>query len=1165
MDRALNHTYISFAFGEEHILGLPTTEQLANLIVKLELELVQGIDETGIRMDLNPLKSSAWYLHGIASTKASSTYPLEQRRRAFAVSSHVLDLLLDAPFETDFERLTTAFAAQVGYHRADESPNASAIYRKVLDMVKEPSDLSDCASVAFQAGILLLGLDISTLSQWLHIWAESATNITRGTGLTNLDGTMFGPIQRLLCGVAEIVRYLREGELNALDHARIHLNCVVKNKIRVGDIYTRWIAAHLNLLAGSLAENSIWAVLPSEVPTTVKQAFTLGRQPVLTLWPPQRKLLTDTSLSPLSPDNSRLLVSVPTSAGKTLLAQIIICTHLARGEGGVCYVMPFRSLGREMRKNLRSRLRYLNFDIGLELPDVFGTWNPFEDTVVGGVRKDSEFPDVEIMTPERLMNALRHSPQQVLDRFSLFIVDEAHLMAEAGGRGLLLEGLLSLLNASASRLILLSGVLGNAGSLAKWASDGNSEVLFTDDWRAPRRLHILLGTEKIEGSRTQIPAARKGSKAKIRYDLCAHLAIRSPDAKVHDLVVNNGSPIGQLILDLNNKRIAGSSPHYEMSAKVAASLLHAGSLLMIVSTRVIARNAAKVIADQLEKQPKAQGLADSIAERLGSEHPLVAVLRKGIAYHHAGLPVEVQEAIEDAIRSGTVKAVVATRTLTDGVNLPVRTIIISTSEYKQQDPKSRMNAAQFLNAVGRAGRAGKETEGWIILAPQKAISVQDFDRFTPSSEELEVQSTMATESALVALGEIEDLITETQDAILSLLPTQEVGGFVSYVWFVLHTIESIPQLKSILTWRKVLENLFAFTQLTEDLKKRWLNLAEYVAVRYELTSFESRRRWVQAGTSLSSASQIESTAKCLADCVRQRGYVEEQTLEETLNLLAEQEVYSTLLRLPEAKRYWRFKRTTQGKEIVVDINSVVGDWVAGSSLPSLAERYLSDVSNSTFRLEQMVDGVTEGIQHYLSWTVGVVVAQVNEILAERMESARLFRGVAGHLRYGVDTTIALRLLVEDFKSRTLAQRLGRFAQYMALDEEGLRSFLGRQQIKDWREGFDATPTDVLDLLNYVEGRKRHKLAELMAAGVVSARVRLNVKGRSSPVSVSVVMSEGGDELQVLAEDRSLLGTIIARDHDGVAAVLDSGLLLEFVLKGTTLTIARAESGQLSFI
>ena len=78
-----------------------------------------------------------------------------------------------------------------------------------------------------------------------------------------------------------------------------------------------------------------------------------------------------------------------------------------------------------------------------------------------------------------------------------------------------------------------------------------------------------------------------------------------------------------------------------------------------------------------------------------------------MAYHHAGLPVEVQEAVEDAIRSETIRAVVATSTLTDGVNLPVRTVVIATTEYDGQDPGQRMSAAQLLNAVGRAGRPAR--------------------------------------------------------------------------------------------------------------------------------------------------------------------------------------------------------------------------------------------------------------------------------------------------------------------------------------------------------------------------------------------------------------------------------------------------------------------------
>jgi hypothetical protein len=47
-----------------------------------------------------------------------------------------------------------------------------------------------------------------------------------------------------------------------------------------------------------------------------------------------------------------------------------------------------------------------------------------------------------------------------------------------------------------------------------------------------------------------------------------------------------------------------------------------------------------------------------------------------------------------------------------------------------------MSPAQLLNAVGRAGRAGKESEGWIVLALQKAMADSDFDRLTPAASEL---------------------------------------------------------------------------------------------------------------------------------------------------------------------------------------------------------------------------------------------------------------------------------------------------------------------------------------------------------------------------------------------------------------------------------------------
>jgi hypothetical protein len=1169
VDRALAAEHLNAAFGNDQVTELPTVDELTNLIAELEIELVRGLTDTGFRADLTQLRRTAWYLHGIASTADGVRYPQEQRRRAFAVSAHVHDLLLDDPAETGPQQMATAFAAQVGYHRADESPNAGAIYRRMRPVVDVAAAFTDSADVALQAGILFLGLDMTTLNQRLSIWRSTATALTRSAELESLDGTMFGPTQRLLRGVTGLVQYLREGSTEALETARGHLRIVIDDEVGLSDLDTRWVAGHLIALADGLEASSIWAVLPTDLPPAVKQAFTLDPQPILTLWPPQRDLISHQTISPLDPATSRLLVSVPTSAGKTLLAQLIICAHTARDDRDVCYVTPLRSLGREMRQGLRPRLRYLDRRLGADLPDGFGAQDLFGDNTIASEDNTVRQPQVEVMTPERLMNALRQNPDEVLGRFSLFVIDEVHLIAQSGGRGLLLEGLLALLDASGARLILLSGVIGNAASLAAWASNGQADVLFTDEWRAPRRLHVLLGTEKIEESRTEIPARGSRGTSKTRYDLLAHLAVRPTSTTTRDLATSKDTPIGQLVLGPGNVRLSGpnnSSTAYSMTAKTATLLLRAGSLLMIVSHRATARDAAKVMADELEDDPRSQGLADALVARLGVDHPLVGTIRKGVAYHHAGLPVEVQEAVEDAIRSETIKAVVATSTLTDGVNLPVRTVIIATTEYDGQDPDFRMSAAQLLNAVGRAGRAGKESEGWIVLALQKAMSVGDFDRLTPSSDELEVHSTVARSAALEALAEAEELVAETQDAILRLTPDQETGGFVNYVWFILHVLEQMPTLANTRTWREIVERLFAFTQLSDELKERWLALADLVETEYQRTPPASRRRWAEAGTSLASAAVIETIAETVADHAQGLGSIGEQTLEETLDVLTSLAVYTQLLALPEAKKYWRFRKSPKGADIDVDTNAMIRDWIAGRTLTELANDHLEEVPNTAFRLEQMVDGISEGIQHYLSWTVGLVISQANDILRSRLSSAALLASTAAHLRYGVDSPLAINLLVRDVKSRTLAQRLGRLAREAGFDEEGLREYLSEQHIRRWRDELEATPTDVLDLLQYVQGRDQHKLAEMMETGAVTAQSRL-VKGDEHvlPLPVSVVASDDGDELTIRAEDRSTRGFIVARDHAGVAAVLASGLILDFTLQGTTVTITRASAGQIGFL
>lgn len=332
--------------------------------------------------------------------------------------------------------------------------------------------------------------------------------------------------------------------------------------------------------------------------------------------------------------------------------------------------------------------------------------------------------------------------------------------------------------------------------------------------------------------------------------------------------------------------------------------------------------------------------------------------------------------------------------------------MIATTEYAGQDPGQRTSPAQLLNAVGRAGRAGKESEGWVVLALHKALSVNDFERLTPSASELEVQSSVNDETALAALAEAEELIAQTHDAILKLHPGSAPDGFVNYVWFVLHAFGYVPERANGRQWRDVVTRLFAFTQMSEDLKERWLSMADAVADQYEQTPLVSRRRWAQAGTSLGSAAIIERIATGLADHVQVFHGPDELALIETFDLLAELDVYSKLLELPERGKCWRFRVSPQGALIEIPTSAVVRDWIEGRELSELARTYLAEVEDSAFGFEQMVDAIGEGMQHYVSWTVGLIIAQTNEILSSRSCScsAQLCNRTSSHFRYGVDST-----------------------------------------------------------------------------------------------------------------------------------------------------------------
>lgn len=99
-------------------------------------------------------------------------------------------------------------------------------------------------------------------------------------------------------------------------------------------------------------------------------------------------------------------------------------------------------------------------------------------------------------------------------------------------------------------------------------------------------------------------------------------------------------------------------------------------------------------------------------ENLGAEASASMSAKYGIFSHHGNTPHGIRLSVEHAMRENLVQFVVCTSTLAQGVNLPIRYLIV-TSVYQGME---RIKVRDFHNLIGRAGRAGMHTEGSIIFA-----------------------------------------------------------------------------------------------------------------------------------------------------------------------------------------------------------------------------------------------------------------------------------------------------------------------------------------------------------------------------------------------------------------------------------------------------------------
>lgn len=207
------------------------------------------------------------------------------------------------------------------------------------------------------------------------------------------------------------------------------------------------------------------------------------REPVSELWWSQREAL---SQSLLDPYKAAVGVQMPTSAGKTLLAEFAIVQSLALNpDATVAYIVPTRALVNQMTRRLRSDLEggmIVGRDPRVESAVPVFELDPTEDLLLR--RK----PDVLVTTPEKL-DLLVRSRHAAVSQLSLVVVDEAHHISEPS-RGPRLELLLATLKrerGARCHFLLLTPFLPNARELAEWLGDADHVAIMLD-WKPSEQL-----------------------------------------------------------------------------------------------------------------------------------------------------------------------------------------------------------------------------------------------------------------------------------------------------------------------------------------------------------------------------------------------------------------------------------------------------------------------------------------------------------------------------------------------------------------------------------------------------------------------------------------------------------------------------------------------------
>jgi helicase len=413
----------------------------------------------------------------------------------------------------------------------------------------------------------------------------------------------------------------------------------------------------------------------------------LKSQGIEELYPPQAEAL------PFALKGDHVVLSIPTAAGKSLIAYLAIVQRLKNEGGKALYVVPLRALAREKYEDLKS-FESLGLKVGISTGDL-------DESDV----RLSKY-DIIVCTSEKADSLLRHGIHW-LDKIKVFVIDEIHLIHDPT-RGPTLEVIIAQIKAlnPHTQLIALSATIKNAVEVADWLGG----KLIQSDWRPVVLKEGVFFHNSIKFN--------DGSTKKIEGDAKQTLEL---------LVEESLRDGGQTLIFVNNRKST-------VSLAVRLSIVVEG-----------------LLSDSEKKDLKklASAMKREQAEPSSVEESLLTSVEKGVAFHHAGLEGSQRRLVEQGFKDHRIKCIVATPTLAAGVNIPARRVIIRDLwRYDENFGMSPIPILEYKQQAGRAGRPRYDTIGEAItIAKDSNQRDQIFENYILADTE-PIYSKLGSQSAL---------------------------------------------------------------------------------------------------------------------------------------------------------------------------------------------------------------------------------------------------------------------------------------------------------------------------------------------------------------------------------------------------------------------------------